>query len=382
MFRIYPKVILSVLLVMSFSVGYACAQEKICLQYDDDSQDSKKSMTGAAHGISFSCPDDEQWYLTSVAVYGSRYGSRKAPREDFSIVVASEDMKSVASFDRPYSLFERSNPDWIDIEVPGVEVSKNFKVVVSFEPTRTRGVYVGIDQDSSPSHSMTVVANETGKSKSDVKGDWMIRAYLTKKPGKKTTPMQSLDGAAAELAEKESKADAKLLGETKSMTLKHDDDEMESYMNIQGACYTVEHRTPKDVEAYVWQVQLFASQFGGNHESEAVNGDIYILDKDRKIISRTSFPYSLLSRKHKWVSIPTLPTLVKGKFYVSFDAHGQKNKGVYLGYVTTDESGLASTDELGRGKIKPAKWSAKFKDKQWMIRAKVADRPVVYRSKD
>ena len=44
------------------------------------------------------------------------------------------------------------------------------------------------------------------------------------------------------------------------------------------------------------------------------------------------------------------------------------------GYIHKD----ASADELHENSVKPGDWSAKFKDKQWMIRAKVADRPVVY----
>lgn len=374
-FLLYP------LMGLMLTVAAAHAQDEVCLQYDDNAQDSKKSMTGGAHGISFECPDDEQWFLTAVSVYGSRYGARKAPNDDFSIAIASEDMKKVATFEKPYSTFERGDAEWVDMDLPSVKVPKNFNVVVSFEPTRTKGVFIGIDSDSTPSHSMTIVPGKPGDTKSDVNGDWMIRAWITKEPGKEATPLKSLEQAASELDEKAAAKDKKILGDAKSITLKHDDGEMDKYMNIQSACYTVEFATPKDVEAYVWQVQIFASQFGGGHDSEAVNGDIYVLDKNRKIISRTSFPYSLVSQKHGWVNVPTLPTRVKGKFFVSLDSHGRKDKGIYIGYKKTADPGVASTDELKRTKILRADWSKKFDEKQWMIRAKVADRPVVYPGK-
>ena len=358
----------------------AFAQDEVCLKYDDDAQDSKKSMAGGAHGITFECPDDDQWYLTSVEIYGSRYGARNVSREDFTVSGADEDMKKRVMFSHSYSMFKRGKEDWVEVEMPYVEISGKFKVVAAFAPTRTKGVYVGIDANSSPSHSMSVVPDKPAKSKSNVKGDWMIRAWITKERGAESTPLESPEKVARDRSDKATAADKKLLGNAKSITLKHDDGKMDEYINIQDACYTVEYETPKDVEAYVWQVQLFASQFGTNHDSEAVNVDIYILDENRKIISRTSFPYSLVSRKHKWVSVPTLPTRVKGKFFVSINTHGRNDKGIYMAFKKTDEPSVASTDELKRTKILRGDWSAKFDEMQWMMRARIADRPVVYKS--
>ena len=149
-------------------------------------------------------------------------------------------------------------------------------------------------------------------------------------------------------------------------------------MNIQNACYTVGFETPKNVGAFVWQVQIYASQFGRNIEDEEVSGDIYVLDEDRNIISRTTFPYSVATQRKSWVSIPTLPTKVRGKFYISVDAHGKSNKGLYVGYRDAAQQTIASTDSRDGDTIKPAEWSNRFENMQWLIRVKVADRPVVY----
>ena len=173
----------------------------------------------------------------------------------------------------------------------------------------------------------------------------------------------------------------KLIGEARSITLQHDTGKMDKYMNVGGAAYTLEFETPKDVEAFVWQVQIYASQFGTRHDSEAVNGDVYILDQDRKIISRTSFPYSLATQEKRWISIPTLPTAVKGKFFVSVDAHGGRYKGLYMGYVAGNTAKKSTTDAVNENSIESVEWSSKFADKQWMIRSKIADRPIVYRPK-
>lgn len=184
---------------------------------------------------------------------------------------------------------------------------------------------------------------------------------------------------ATSVCAQESNTEKKLLGDAKSITLQHDTGEMDEYLNVGGAAYTMEFATPKDVEAYVWQVQVYASQFGTRHDSEAVNGDVFVLDENRKIISRTSFPYSLATREKEWISIATLPTVVKGKFYISVDTHGGKYKGLYMGYQKGNANKKASTDQLQGDKIKPADWSKKFAENQWMIRVKIADRPAVYR---
>lgn len=187
--------------------------------------------------------------------------------------------------------------------------------------------------------------------------------------------------AIQEADSKAEETDKELLGEARSIKLQNDTGETEDHLNVSGAIYTMEFETPKQVKAFVWQVQIYASQFGSRHDSEAVNGDVYILDEDRKIISRTSFPYSLATQEKEWISIPTLPTEVEGKFYVSINTHGGRFKGFYMGYVDGNKEGKASTDAIDKEKIVSQKWSKKFSDKQWLIRADIADRPIVYRAK-
>lgn len=360
-------------------VGFASASEDtICLQHDDDTQEGKRSMTGAGHAVKFECPDDEQWYLKSLAVHGSRYGTPRAPRDKFAILVANEDLQQFVRTTKPYSLFERGEEKWVEIDITPVKIPKTFQLALYFNPNRTKGIYVGIDQNSSPTHSMTVVPGDASKNKSDLKGDWMIKAYVTKEAPKRSRSLSNAATYAKDAAKNEAAEEAKLLGKARSMTLKHDTETTDDQLNIRGAAYTVQFETPKEVEGYVWQTQIYASQFGGQHDSEAVSGDVYILDKDRKILSRSTFPYSLVQQQKQWVSIPTLPTRVHGKFYVSIDTHGTKSKGLYMGYAKGNQDKVASTDEIDGDSIRSGDWSNKFADKQWLMRVKVADRPVAY----
>lgn len=371
--------IITALMAVSFVLTQsALAANTATLRHDDGSQEGRRSIAGGGHAIRFECPDEETWYVKEISVYGSRYGTARAPEEDFKVVVASDDLSQRQEMGRPYRLFDRGNEKWVRVKIEPVEVQGAFHVALFFNPTSTKGVYVGVDKDSSPSHSTVAVASDPGKKGDKQEGNWMIRVKLAKEGKAKAKKLLDAASRADKRQEDEAASDAAILGDARSLTLKQDTGSIDNYRNIQGALYTVAFETPKNVEGYVWQVQVFASQFGGQHDSEAVSGDVYVLDENRKVVTRTTFPYSVATQERRWVSIPTLPTKVKGKFYVSIDAHGGQYKGLYVGYQDGNPKQVASTDELSQGHVRPGDWSQKFANMQWMIRAKIADRPVAY----
>ena len=305
----------NVLLICSLIllVQPAFAAKTATLRHDDGSQEDKRSMTGGGHAVRFECPDDEKWYVKSISVYGSRYGSYKAPEEDFKVVVASEDLSKRQDMGRPYRMFERGKEKWVKINIVPVEVQGTFHVAVFFNPTSTKGVYVGIDTDSSPSNSAVISTLNPDKKEGDLQGNWMIRANLVKEVKGENETLLDASGRTEQKEQDEAARDAAILGDARSLTLKQDTGSMDDHMNIQGGFYTLEFETPKNVEGFVWEVQVYASQFGGQHDSEAVSGDIYILDKSRKIITRTTFPYSVATQEKQWITIPTLPTESEGQ---------------------------------------------------------------------
>ena len=370
--------LLLVPLCMMAFITTATSEEAICLKHDVDGQDDKRSMSGAGHAVRFTCPDDEKWYITAVSIHGARYGTRRAPRDKFRIQIANADLTAQIESRHRYSLFERGAEKWVRFKIAPVEVQGEFRVAAFFDPTRTKGVYVGIDRDSESSHSTSISASESNSEGQPLEGNWMMRVYVAKTVNGKPKTLADSSTRAQQRLEQEVANDAAILGEARSVTLSHAASSSAEHMNIQGALYTMAFETPQDVDAYVWQVQLYASQFGGRHDSEAVSADVYILDENRRVISRTTFPYSLLTQEKQWVSVSTLPTKVQGHFYVSIDAHGTKYKGVYMGFEDGNPDGRASTDELADDHVQPGDWSEKFNHMQWMIRVKVADRPVVY----
>ena len=60
---------------------------------------------------------------------------------------------------------------WVSIDIKPVEVQGAFQAVVFFNPTQTKGVYVGVDSNSKPTHSTIVVPTDPSENSSNLEGD-------------------------------------------------------------------------------------------------------------------------------------------------------------------------------------------------------------------
>ena len=160
--------------------------ETVTLKHDDGTMDGKRSMAGSGHAILFSKPVGE-WYLTKVQIYGSRYGYPQAPRENFKIHVCDVDMNVIEEVEAPYSRFQRGVWRWVFVDIPRVEVPDEFYICVNFNPTQTKGVYVGFDENITESHSKYALPDSHLE---DTRGrfDWMIRAVLSGHPSGAALP--------------------------------------------------------------------------------------------------------------------------------------------------------------------------------------------------
>ncbi|MBN1420415.1 MAG: hypothetical protein JXP34_16680 [Planctomycetes bacterium] len=148
------------------------------LAYDDDKADGKRSMAGDGHAVLFAAPSGE-WYLSKIAIHGSLYGANYDPaRTFFHVFVCDPRMRVAARSSHPYSLFPGGDPTWVDVEVPPIRVAGKFFVLVVFNPTATKGVYVSLDA-SKGGTSMTAMPERPGKALKDE--GWMIRATLAKR---------------------------------------------------------------------------------------------------------------------------------------------------------------------------------------------------------
>ena len=142
---------------------------------DDDSAESKKSIAGSGHARLFTAPASAESYIVAVSIHGARYGSPKAPSTTFEISLCDEKMNPIATWTKPYSAFERGEMKWVRFDVQPTRLPAQFNICVSFKPTATNGVYLGIDQSTSGHSQMTLPGRPN-----DIRdnGDWMIRVEV------------------------------------------------------------------------------------------------------------------------------------------------------------------------------------------------------------
>ncbi len=165
------------------------------LALDDGKQSGKNSSAGSGHGVRFET-DGGPAYVTSIRIHGSRYGGRAPPNEDFGVWLCDDQFKQIAEFKYPYSKFKRAAPKWVTLKTKPTKVPKKFIVCVGFNPTATKGVYVGFDEQASGKS----ISGLPGRPPRDFeRGDWMIRVNLEQakhdfalKPGEGGADKQNL----------------------------------------------------------------------------------------------------------------------------------------------------------------------------------------------
>jgi hypothetical protein len=144
------------------------------LAHDDDTPAGKKSIAGGGHAVRFDVPDNA-WCLTSVSIFGARYGTPQPPKEDFEIFLCDTDYNLITSYKFPYSKFARGNAKWVKLSVRPTAVPQQFIVGVGFNPTGTKGVYVSYDGEGSGKSLSGLPGREPGDF---AQGDWLIRVEL------------------------------------------------------------------------------------------------------------------------------------------------------------------------------------------------------------
>jgi RNA polymerase sigma-70 factor (ECF subfamily) len=150
------------------------------LAHDDGTSAGQRSIAGAGHAVAFDAGGDS-WYLTTVRVYGSRYGTAQPPEEKFTVFLLDAEHRRIAEFAFPYDRFERVEPKWVELEVTPTLVPAKFVVGVDFQPTARKGVFVHHDAAGGGSSLTGIPGRQFQKFD---KGDWMIRATVRQKDGR------------------------------------------------------------------------------------------------------------------------------------------------------------------------------------------------------
>ncbi len=155
------------------------------LTHDDGRQAKKKSIAGGGHAVKFASPGDSSWYVTSVKIFGGRYG-RSSSRDRFQVWICDENFRSIAGHKFSYAKISYGSPRWNTLKLKPTRVTSEFIVCVGFNPSATKGVFVGYDAKSS-GYSLGGLPGRTPKEFGA--GDWMIRVTVDQL--KKTTEKSS-----------------------------------------------------------------------------------------------------------------------------------------------------------------------------------------------
>ncbi len=372
---------------------------------DNGTQSGKKSMAGGGHAVRFSASGNSS-YLTSVRVYGARYGYPQAPKEDFHVWLCDSEFRSIADFAFPYGKFARGKAQWVDLAVKPTLVPNDFFICVAFNPTGTKGVFVGHDGQRGGA-SFSGLPGKGPRPFRD--GNWMIRAVVSQVPIVRT--WSDASGSFSVEAELVAFADGtvqlkkkgghvisvpfELLSEkdrrflqpppvAKPATPDEDtspamSEEEDSTVKLAGAKvelkrddgtpagkksfpmgHGVRFESP-DGDHFLTSVRIHGGRYG---YPQAPKEDFHVTlcDTDSKKIADFPFPYSKFKKGDaKWVSLRLKPTAVPPEFIIYVNFNPTRTKGVF---VSHDGQGKALA---GR----PGKPAGTFNGGDWLIRATV-----------
>ncbi len=110
---------------------------------------------------------------------------RTGPAEGkFHLYLLGTKMQVLADLPFPYSAVGTGELRWYDLEVPSIEVPKQFAVGLDFRPDAGRAIHLGLNRGVETTHSF-VGLPATGYQKMAQPVEWMVRVVVSEKPAGK-----------------------------------------------------------------------------------------------------------------------------------------------------------------------------------------------------
>lgn len=155
-------------------------KDVVTLGYGDGTPDGRRSLGGSGHAVAFKRPAAAR-FVEAVQVHAARYGHPTPPDEDFELYVLDAQFQVLAKVPFAYGLIERGDLDWYTLRTPSIEVPGTFHIALSFNPHRTKGIYLGVDNSDGKSRSFAGLP-DAGFTPIGEGQDWMVKALLAKEP--------------------------------------------------------------------------------------------------------------------------------------------------------------------------------------------------------
>jgi hypothetical protein len=145
------------------------------LSHDNGKSAGQSSIAGGGHAVKFKAAGNAN-YVTSVSLFGSRYGYPKPPPEKFQVWICDKNFKPIATFRFPYSSYVRGEPTWKSFRIRPTRVPEEFIVCFGFNPQQTKGVFVSYDDQSNETSLTGLPGGDAPKPFG--KGNWLIRCKV------------------------------------------------------------------------------------------------------------------------------------------------------------------------------------------------------------
>lgn len=363
----------------------AMGSEYKILSCVDNTNESMKSIAASGHAVLFEKHPSEGRYLEGIALFCGRYGLPQAPREKFHLYVMKEkeqktpidlsanNLLVIAKISVPYSKVKRtSNLSWHQFSTPSIELPEGrFLIAASFNPRRTKGIYLGLDEDANSDACKSLVGlPEEGYTPFKGKGQWMISAKLFSEPtkGKKLVKLADAKPAyAEEKIDKDKYTMVSFCGKKSQGQQSYGGAGPVLIIPLKEA---LELPKEKLGQCKFAGVSLWASRYGGGFNPKTQKVYVVITDANGKVLHKQGFPYSKFSNTPRTVNLvfPKPLALEKyiqkdGNLYVGIDPKAHQRKGIFFHYTKNKTDSSHSGILVPNAKITPAN------NREWMIQS-------------
>jgi len=336
----------------------------VLLTHVDDTSEGKRSIGASGHAVMLERRGKFR-FVEAVQILAGRYGLPEPPDEDFHLYILNSKQQVLADVRYPYGMIERADLKWYTLRTPSIEVPGRFYIALSFNPHKTKGIYLGFDKSVAESHSLTGLP-DSGFEKVKERYDWMVRVFLLDKPSGAKGTQRLADWRAPKVVDPfkgciEAKYDKGRSGGKQSYGGRG------PAIKINFADFLPEGIEAKDLT--LKGIRLYASRYGSGYEPEKTLLKLSVLGADGKVLRQATFAYSLFSYKQKWVnlvlskplSLGALPEGVE-QLTLAIDPEANQYKGIYFHYGKNPKvcHSLAGTVKNG---------FQETPDREWMMRA-------------
>ncbi len=326
-------------------------KDAVMLAHVDSTAEGKRSLGASGHAVAFE--RQAQPFVEAIDIFAGRYGVPEPPAEDFHVYILNEQQQILADLNYPYSLIERDELRWYTLRTPSIEVPEKFYVALNFNPSQTKGIYLGFDESVAESHSFQGLP-DSGFQPVKEKHDWMVRVYMAKNPSGEKGIQRLADWT-------QPKHSDPFGGLTE---LKHDNGTSDGQQSYGGAGPYIQFTAPEP-GGKLQGIRVYGSRYGGGYDPETTAFHVTVLAPPNEY-GQTCF-YSAFAYEPKWVDLVFSDpvTLTPGQTVtIVIDPHAQQSRGIYFHYNKDPQqthSGIAKSEQPD----KPTP------DREWMIRAYV-----------